>query len=112
MSSFLPGVPIPDVIVSMINLEKWEEREEGKKLRTSLFCELYLEFLYLIGIIFFFQMQNSTECGKKDRKKTLTPYKAKVPGLTERERKPVNTFFHLTCVAVSGDGAQRVHILV
>ena len=54
MSSFLPGVPIPDVIVSMINLEKWEEREEGKKLRTSLFCELYLEFLYLIGIIFFF----------------------------------------------------------
>lgn len=87
----------------MINLEKWEGGEEGKKLRISLLCQLYLEFLYLISIIFFFQMQ---------RKKTLTPYKAKVPGLTEREKKPLNTFFHLTCVAVSGHGAQRVHILV
>lgn len=101
--------------VSMINLEKWGGGEEGKKLRISLLCELYLEFLCLIGVFFFFfffQMQNSTECGKKDRKKTLTPYEAKVPGLTEREKKPLNTFFHVTCVAISGHGAQIVHILV
>lgn len=78
MSSFLPGVPIPDVILFQW-LEKWEGSEEGKKLRTSLFCELYLEFLYLIGIIFFFQMQNFTECGKKGRKKSLTPIQSKSP---------------------------------
>lgn len=45
------------------------------------------------------------------RKKTLTPYKAKVPGLTEREKKPLNTFSSdMHCCLRSR--AQRVHILV
>ena len=98
--------------VSVINLEKWEGREEGKNPRISLLLWALPRVPLPDWYLFLFQMQNSTECGKKDRQKTLTPFKAKVPGLSEREKKPVNSSFHLTCTAVSGDGAQRAHILV
>ena len=61
----------------MIDLEKREGRE--KEARVSLFCEMDLEFLYLIGVMVFFKHGmplNSVARQKEDP----DPTQSKSPG--------------------------------